>query len=78
MDATARFLEFFERRDHRLIEGSSLLPPDGDPVLFTTSGMHPLTPYLEGRQLHPQGGGSPACSAACARPIWTRSATTVT
>ena len=30
------------------------MPPDGDPVLFTTSGMHPLTPYLEGLP-HPRG-----------------------
>jgi alanyl-tRNA synthetase len=50
----ATFIEFFERRGHRLIEGSSLLPPPGDPVLFTTSGMHPLTPYLVGRP-HPLG-----------------------
>ena len=30
------------------------MPPDGDPVLFTSAGMHPLTSYLEGRP-HPQG-----------------------
>ena len=48
------FLEFFEERSHRLVSGSSLIPPPGDPVLFTTSGMHPLTPYLEGRP-HPDG-----------------------
>jgi alanyl-tRNA synthetase len=51
---TSRFLEFFGDRGHRLIPGISLVPPDGDPVLFTTSGMHPLTPYLEGRP-HPLG-----------------------
>ncbi|MEU1075151.1 MULTISPECIES: alanine--tRNA ligase-related protein [unclassified Streptomyces] len=43
------FVEYFEERGHRRISGSTLLPPPGDPVLFTTSGMHPLTPYLEGR-----------------------------
>ncbi|WP_333734451.1 alanine--tRNA ligase-related protein [Streptomyces sp. IBSBF 3010] len=48
------FLEYFEERGHRRITGSTLLPPPGDPVLFTTSGMHPLTPYLEGRP-HPLG-----------------------
>lgn len=48
------FVEYFEDRGHRRITGSSLLPPPGDPVLFTTSGMHPLTPYLEGRP-HPLG-----------------------
>jgi alanyl-tRNA synthetase len=48
------FLEFFGERGHRVVPGSSLVPPDGDPVLFTTAGMHPLTSYLEGRP-HPQG-----------------------
>ncbi|WP_042441956.1 alanine--tRNA ligase-related protein [Streptacidiphilus jiangxiensis] len=49
-----RFVEYYEGRGHRRITGSTLLPPPGDPVLFTTSGMHPLTPYLEGRP-HPLG-----------------------
>ncbi|MFJ9537460.1 alanine--tRNA ligase-related protein [Streptomyces sp. NPDC101225] len=48
------FTEFFRERGHRLVTGSSLLPPPTDPVLFTTSGMHPLTPYLLGRP-HSQG-----------------------
>src|SRR6266542_3163073 len=48
------FIEYFRERGHQRITGSSLLPPPGDPVLFTTSGMHPLTPYLEGRP-HPLG-----------------------
>jgi alanyl-tRNA synthetase len=48
------FIEFFRDRDHRVIEDSSLLPRPGDPVLYTTSGMHPLTPYLEGAP-HPLG-----------------------
>ncbi|MET8628930.1 alanine--tRNA ligase-related protein [Kitasatospora sp. NPDC004669] len=48
------FIEYFEERGHRRITGSTLLPPPGDPVLFTTSGMHPLTPYLEGHP-HPLG-----------------------
>ncbi|MER5699592.1 alanine--tRNA ligase-related protein [Streptomyces mirabilis] len=48
------FVEYFEERDHRRITGSTLLPPPDDSVLFTTSGMHPLTPYLEGRP-HPLG-----------------------
>jgi alanyl-tRNA synthetase len=48
------FTEFFRERGHQAIPGSSLVPRPGDPVLFTTSGMHPLTPYLEG-QPHPDG-----------------------
>ncbi|MEU9101373.1 alanine--tRNA ligase-related protein [Streptomyces sp. NPDC048361] len=48
------FDEYFQDRGHRRITGSTLLPPPGDSVLFTTAGMHPLTPYLEGRP-HPLG-----------------------
>ncbi|MEV6315970.1 alanine--tRNA ligase-related protein [Streptomyces sp. NPDC051776] len=48
------FVEYFEELGHRRITGSTLLPPPGGPVLFTTSGMHSLTPYLEGRP-HPLG-----------------------
>ncbi|MFE2998938.1 alanine--tRNA ligase-related protein [Nocardia sp. NPDC059246] len=54
-DQTVRtFLEFFRERGHELTPAQSLIPPPGDSVLFTTSGMHPLTPYLEGRP-HPLG-----------------------
>ena len=53
-ETISRFTEFFTRRGHQLLRGSTLVPPDGDTVLFTTSGMHPLTPYLLGRP-HPGG-----------------------
>src|SRR5207244_10179863 len=53
-ETTRWFLAFFDERGHRRIQGSSLVSPDGYPVLFTTSGMHPLTRYLEGRP-HPLG-----------------------
>jgi alanyl-tRNA synthetase len=53
-ETTRRFLEFFADRGHQPIPGSSLVPADGGTVLFTTSGMHPLTRYLEGRP-HPLG-----------------------
>ncbi|WP_225730009.1 MULTISPECIES: alanine--tRNA ligase-related protein [unclassified Nocardia] len=48
------FVEFFRERGHELVPSESLVSPPGDPVLFTTSGMHPLTPYLRGRP-HPLG-----------------------
>jgi len=48
------FIEYFRERGHQPVSGNSLVPSPGDPVLFTTSGMHPLTPYLEG-QTHPLG-----------------------
>src|SRR5215813_12780642 len=53
-ETTQRFLGFFAHRGHQLLQSSSLVPPDGDPVLFTTAGMHPLTNYLEGCP-HPRG-----------------------
>ncbi len=53
-ETTRRFLGFFAHRGHQLLQSSSLVPPDGNPVLFTTAGMHPLTNYLEGRP-HPKG-----------------------
>jgi len=53
-ETTRTFLEFFEERGHQVIEGGSLVPPGDGPVLFTTSGMHPLTPYLDGLP-HPRG-----------------------
>lgn len=48
------FVDYFRDRGHQLVPDGSLIPPPGDPVLFTTSGMHPLTPYLAGRS-HPLG-----------------------
>ncbi|WP_433361365.1 alanine--tRNA ligase-related protein [Actinoplanes sp. CA-142083] len=53
-ETTRTFTDFFRERGHILIPGNSLISPPGDSVLFTTSGMHPLTPYLEGRP-HPEG-----------------------
>lgn len=49
------FIDFYRERCHHLIGSSSLVPPDPeDPVLLVTSGMHPLTGYLEGEP-HPLG-----------------------
>ena len=48
------FIDYYLERGHQQLRGDSLIPPPGDPVLFTTSGMHHLTPYLEGRP-HPLG-----------------------
>ncbi len=40
----SRFLKFFEKRGHKIIPSSSLVP--GDPtVLFTTAGMQQFKPY---------------------------------
>ena len=49
------FTDFYRGHGHEPLPGESLLPPRGDDsVLFTTSGMHHLTPYLLGRP-HPLG-----------------------
>jgi alanyl-tRNA synthetase len=48
------FLDFYRDRGHELLGDATLIRPEGDPVLFTSAGMHPLTPYLEGRP-HPLG-----------------------
>jgi len=54
-DETIRtFAAFFRDRGHQPIRSSSLLSRPSDPVLFTSAGMHPLTPYLAG-QPHPLG-----------------------
>jgi alanyl-tRNA synthetase len=51
---TDTFLGFYRERGHQLLGDATLIPPQGDPVLFTSAGMHPLTPYIEGRP-HPLG-----------------------
>lgn len=53
-ETISTFTTFFRDRGHQPIGSSSLLSPPGDPVLFTSAGMHPLTPYLAGRP-HPLG-----------------------
>lgn len=49
-----KFIEFFEGLGHKYIPSYSLIPQDDPSVLFTTSGMHPLVPYLMGEK-HPLG-----------------------
>jgi len=53
-ETIATFIQYFRDRGHQPIESGSLLSRPGDPVLFTSAGMHPLTPYLAG-QPHPLG-----------------------
>lgn len=54
----SRFLKFFEKRGHAVIESASLVTPDEkgitNPTLFNTAGMQPLIPYLLGEK-HPKG-----------------------
>ena len=50
-----KYLSFFESKGHKIITGASLIPENDPTVLFTTAGMHPLVPYLMGKQEHPAG-----------------------
>ncbi|OGI91248.1 hypothetical protein A3A09_01660 [Candidatus Nomurabacteria bacterium RIFCSPLOWO2_01_FULL_42_20] len=49
-----KFLEFFEKRGHKIVPSSSLVPENDPSVLFTTAGMQPMVAYLLGQE-HPQG-----------------------
>ncbi len=49
-----RFLEFFDKRGHKIIPSASLVPENDPSVLFNTAGMQPLVPYLLGQE-HPMG-----------------------
>jgi alanyl-tRNA synthetase len=49
-----KYIEFFKSKFHKEIPNSSLIPSNDPTVLFTTAGMHPLVPYLQGEP-HPLG-----------------------
>ena len=46
------YISFFEKRGHKRIANSPLVPENDPTTLFTSSGMQPLVPYLLGEQ-HP-------------------------
>jgi len=48
------YTEFFMRNGHKRITSASLVPENDPTVLFTTAGMQPLIPFLQGT-VHPQG-----------------------
>ncbi|HEY4503766.1 MAG TPA: alanine--tRNA ligase [Candidatus Paceibacterota bacterium] len=41
----SKFLEFFEKKGHKIVSSSSLIPKDDPSVLFTTAGMQQFKPY---------------------------------
>ena len=49
-----KYIEFFVSKGHKEIKSASLIPENDPTCLFTTAGMHPLVPYLQG-QSHPLG-----------------------
>jgi len=48
------YISFFEKRGHKQITNSPLVPLNDPTTLFTSSGMQPLIPYLLGEE-HPSG-----------------------
>jgi alanyl-tRNA synthetase len=53
-DIINTYISFFEKRGHKRIQNSPLIPENDPTTLFTSSGMQPLVPYLLG-ETHPQG-----------------------
>ncbi|MEK7451083.1 MAG: alanine--tRNA ligase, partial [Patescibacteria group bacterium] len=49
-----KYIAFFEKRGHKRIPNTSLVPENDPTTLFTSSGMQPLVPYLLGEP-HPAG-----------------------
>ncbi len=53
-EIVTKYIKFFEKRGHKRIANSPLVPQNDPSTLFTSSGMQPLVPYLLGEQ-HPLG-----------------------
>lgn len=49
-----KYITFFEKRGHKRVQNSPLIPENDPTTLFTSSGMQPLVPYLLGEP-HPEG-----------------------
>ena len=49
-----KYIGFFEKRGHKRIPNSPLVPENDPTTLFTSAGMQPLIPYLLGQE-HPSG-----------------------
>jgi alanyl-tRNA synthetase len=50
-DVRRTFLSFFEKHDHHLIGGSSVIPKNDPTLLYINSGMAPLKAYFTGQQV---------------------------
>lgn len=52
-DLRARFLKFFENRDHLIVPSAPLVPIEDKSTLFVTAGVQPIIPYLRHEQRAP-------------------------
>ncbi|MBQ6992819.1 MAG: alanine--tRNA ligase [Clostridia bacterium] len=48
------YLNFFEKKGHKIIPSAPIIPENDPTCLFNTAGMQPLVPYLKG-ETHPEG-----------------------
>lgn len=66
----SRFLKFFEKRRHKIIPSSSLIPSDQS-VLFTTAGMQQFKPYYTAPEnaLKDFGSKNTVSSQKCVRTV---------
>ena len=72
-----KYLDFFVKHGHAVIKSAPLVPDNDPTCLFTTAGMHPLVPFLQGAK-HP-AGNRPTDVQKCVRtgdiddvgdPVW--------
>ncbi|MBE5819932.1 MAG: alanine--tRNA ligase [Clostridiales bacterium] len=49
-----KYLNFFEKKGHKIIPSAPIIPENDPTCLFNTAGMQPLVPYLKG-ETHPEG-----------------------
>ncbi len=61
-----KYLDFMEKRGHKIVSSASLLPENDPTTLFTGSGMQPMVPYLLGEK-YPGGETRITNSQKCFR-----------
>ena len=54
MDIKEKYINYFQKKDHKFLEPASLVP-DNDTTLFTSAGIQQLVPYIANNDIHPLG-----------------------